>query len=115
MPHHRRLSDRRSADHERVSLPAKFVIHTVGPVYAMGTRRAGVLASCYRNTLRLAADNGVRTIAFPAISLRRVRYPDRGSEEIAVREDEGRAARANPLRLFRHDVYSAYERALRNV
>src|SRR5438128_5976508 len=50
-------------------LPAKYVIHTVGPVWHGGDRgEAELLASCYRNTLRLAAEHGIRSIAFPAIS-----------------------------------------------
>src|SRR3977135_4328973 len=50
-------------------LPAKFVIHTVGPVWRRGAHgEAELLASCYRNSLRRAVENRVRTIAFPAIS-----------------------------------------------
>src|SRR6059036_428992 len=50
-------------------LPAKFVIHTVGPVWHGGTRgEPELLASCYRHSLRLAVEHDVRSIAFPAIS-----------------------------------------------
>ena len=74
-------------------LPARHVIHTVGPVWNGGTRaEAALLASCYRSSLALAAENGVRTIAFPAISCGVYGYPLDQAVEIAVREcDEGLA------------------------
>jgi len=57
-------------------LPARFVIHTVGPVWRGGAHgEADLLASCYRSSLRLAAENGVRSIAFPAIGTGIYRYP----------------------------------------
>jgi O-acetyl-ADP-ribose deacetylase (regulator of RNase III) len=57
-------------------LPAKHVIHTVGPVYGRGGKdKAELLAACYRNSLRLAAEQGLRTIAFPAISTGIYGYP----------------------------------------
>lgn len=66
-------------------LPAKFVIHTPGPVWHGGGRgEAELLASCYRNSLRLAEENGCRTIAFPCISTGVYGYPKREAAEIAV-------------------------------
>jgi len=66
-------------------LPARFVIHTVGPVWSGGDRgEAEVLASCYRNSLRLAVENGIKTIAFPAISCGAYRYPIREAARIAL-------------------------------
>jgi len=57
-------------------LPARFVIHTVGPVWRGGNHgEAELLASCYRSSLRLAVKNGVRSIAFPAISCGVYGYP----------------------------------------
>jgi O-acetyl-ADP-ribose deacetylase (regulator of RNase III) len=57
-------------------LPAKHVIHTVGPVYGRGGKdKAELLAACYRNSLALAVENGLRTIAFPAISTGVYGYP----------------------------------------
>ncbi len=51
------------------NLAARFIIHTVGPFWSGGKHgEAEILANCYRNSLRLAAENGIRTIAFPAIS-----------------------------------------------
>lgn len=57
-------------------LPAKNVIHTVGPVWREGKNREGeLLASCYRNSLRLAEENGVKSIAFPSISTGTYGFP----------------------------------------
>jgi O-acetyl-ADP-ribose deacetylase len=66
-------------------LPARFVIHTVGPVWSGGKRgEPETLANCYRNSLRIASENGVRTIAFPAISCGAYRYPIDDAARIAV-------------------------------
>ena len=66
-------------------LPARFVIHTVGPVWSGGRRgEAETLTNCYRNSLRVAGENGVRTIAFPAISCGAYRYPIADAAKIAV-------------------------------
>jgi len=55
---------------------AKHVIHTVGPVYGRGGKdKAELLAACYRNSLSLAAEKGLKTIAFPAISTGIYGYP----------------------------------------
>jgi O-acetyl-ADP-ribose deacetylase (regulator of RNase III) len=68
-------------------LPARHVIHTVGPVWNGGTRaEATLLASCYRESLALAAEHGIRTIAFPAISCGIYGYPLEEAVKIAVRE-----------------------------
>ena len=68
-------------------LPARFVIHTVGPVWKGGhAREPELLANCYRNSLHLAADQGIRSIAFPAISCGVYRYPLDQAAQIAVRE-----------------------------
>lgn len=68
-------------------LPAKFVIHTVGPVWHGGTRGEDeLLANCYRNSLGLAAKNGIRSSAFPAVSTGVYRFPLDRAAAIAVRE-----------------------------
>jgi O-acetyl-ADP-ribose deacetylase (regulator of RNase III) len=67
------------------SLPARFVIHTVGPVWSGGHRgEPQTLANCYRNSLLLAVENDIRTIAFPAISCGAYRYPIADAAKIAV-------------------------------
>ena len=68
-------------------LPAKFVIHTVGPVYRDGLHgEPEKLAACYRNSLALAAENGCKSIAFPCISTGIYGYPKEEAAKIAVRE-----------------------------
>jgi O-acetyl-ADP-ribose deacetylase (regulator of RNase III) len=68
-------------------LPAKWVIHTVGPVWrGGGYGEAELLAECYRNSLQLAAERGVKTIAFPAISCGIYGYPVEKAARIAVKE-----------------------------
>jgi O-acetyl-ADP-ribose deacetylase (regulator of RNase III) len=66
-------------------LPARFVIHTVGPVWRGGERgEPEILASCYRNSLRLAVENGVRSIAFPSISTGAYGYPVEKAAPVAL-------------------------------
>ena len=68
-------------------LPARWVIHTAGPVWSGGdSREDGLLAACYRNSLSLAVKSGVRTIAFPAISTGVYRFPLEQATAIAVSE-----------------------------
>jgi O-acetyl-ADP-ribose deacetylase len=68
------------------NLPAKHVIHTVGPVWHGGNRdEAELLASCYRTSLQLCVEHGLKTIAFPAISCGVYGYPIEEAVPIAVR------------------------------
>ena len=68
------------------NLPAKFVIHTVGPVWHGGSRNEDqLLANCYRHSLKVAQDNQIRTIAFPAISTGVYRFPIDRAAQIAVK------------------------------
>jgi len=67
------------------SLPAKHVIHTVGPVWFGGNRNEpGLLESCYKNSLSLASSNQLKTIAFPNISTGVYGYPKRDAAMIAI-------------------------------
>ena len=69
------------------NLKAKFVIHTVGPVWKVGTNgEPQLLASCYRICLQLAIENQIQTIAFPSISTGVYGYPIIQASQIAVRE-----------------------------
>jgi O-acetyl-ADP-ribose deacetylase (regulator of RNase III) len=74
-------------------LPARYVIHTVGPVWKGGHKNEPeLLASCYRESLRLANALDLRTIAFPAISCGVYHYPLREAAEIALRESRSTLA-----------------------
>ena len=67
-------------------LPARFVIHTVGPIWTGGKNgEAEILANCYRNSLQLAKKNGIKTLALPAISCGAYGYPIPAAAAIAIR------------------------------
>ena len=99
-------------------LPERFVIHTVGPIWRGGKRgEARILANCYRNSLRLAVENEIKTIAFPAISCGAYGYPIEQAAQIALETTrEFLAATQNIHRvifvLWGDDVYDAYREAL---
>jgi len=84
------------------ALVAKGVIHTVGPVWRGGSvGEAKLLADCYRNSLALAAENGFRTIAFPAISTGVYGYPLEAATSVAVKEARRhQALHEMPLRIL---------------
>ena len=96
-------------------LPAKHVIHTVGPVWHGGDRgEAELLASCYRASLRLAVEHGIRSLAFPAISCGIYGYPVDAATRIAVREVSHFAGPIDRVIFvcFGDEVCAAYEHAL---
>jgi len=89
-------------------LPAKYVIHTVGPVWSGGRRREPeLLRGCYVNALRLAAQHGVRSIAFPSISTGAYRYPIEQAARIAVETVRGELAKPTTVELVRFVCFSA--------
>ena len=100
-------------------LPARFVIHTVGPIYDDGTRgEPDLLASCHRESLRLAVANGARTIAFPAISCGVYGYPIPDAARIALGTVVGFLAEETAIEqvifaCFGDDVTAAFTDALR--
>ncbi|MBR4598574.1 MAG: O-acetyl-ADP-ribose deacetylase [Treponema sp.] len=75
-------------------LPARFVIHTVGPIYYEHTpaEAESLLTSCYENSLKLAREKGLKTIAFPLISAGVYGYPQRDAIRVAVETIKGHAA-----------------------
>ena len=99
-------------------LPAKYVIHTVGPVWRGGGHAEPErLAGCYRNALDLAAGNGIDGLAFPAISCGVYGYPIDRAVAIAVREvrrwlDRGAAPAQIVFCCFGADLATAYRREL---
>jgi O-acetyl-ADP-ribose deacetylase (regulator of RNase III) len=102
-------------------LPARYVIHTVGPVWRGGARgEDGLLAACYRNSLALAKEHGVRTIAFPSISTGVYGFPMDRAARIAVRECRAfleREPGCEEIRLvcFGAAALAVHEEALREV
>jgi O-acetyl-ADP-ribose deacetylase (regulator of RNase III) len=100
------------------NLPARFIIHTVGPVWRGGRRgEAEVLASCYRNSLQLAVGNGIKTIAFPAISCGVYRYPISEASQIAVETTREFLANSDEIDklifvVATDEIFAAYRRLL---
>ena len=99
-------------------LPADHVIHTVGPIWHGGNNKeAELLATCYRNCFRLARNNHIKTIAFPAISTGVYGFPREMAAKIAIREIKAALA-TNPelenviLVCFNPQTKQAYEKAL---
>ncbi len=99
-------------------LAARFVIHTVGPVWRGGKRgEPETLANCYRNSLQTAVENGIKTIAFPAISCGAYGYPVQQAAQIAVKTTREFLANENKIEkvifvLWSNDIYEAYRELL---
>ena len=100
------------------ALPARHVIHTVGPVWSGGNRgEPDTLANCYRNSLRLAVENSLRTIAFPAISCGAYRYPIAEAAAIAVETTRAFLRESNSITavtfvVSTDEIEAAYNRLL---
>lgn len=99
-------------------LPARFVIHTVGPIWRAGKHgEPETLANCYRNSLQLAVENGIKTIAFPAISCGAYGYPILESAQIALKTTREFLANTDQIDkvifvLWGQEIYDAYRRIL---
>lgn len=100
-------------------LKARYVIHTVGPVYRGGTKReAGLLSGCYKNSLDIARERGIKSIAFPSISTGAYGYPMEDAARVAIKTvidylKEHSEIGLVRFVLFGHEAYEAYERALK--
>ena len=98
------------------NLPAKFVIHTVGPIYSKNTEhrtQSTELRDCYINSLRLAAEKGLKSIAFPSISTGAYRYPLPEAAPIAVQAVKDFLKQETSIKevyfvLFNDQTYEAY-------
>jgi O-acetyl-ADP-ribose deacetylase (regulator of RNase III) len=99
-------------------LPARFVIHTVGPIWRGGKHgEPETLADCYLNSLQLAVENGIKTIAFPAISCGAYGYPVEEAAQIAAKTTREFLANADRLEkvifvLWGEEIYDAYRQLL---
>jgi O-acetyl-ADP-ribose deacetylase (regulator of RNase III) len=99
-------------------LPARFVIHTVGPVWRGGKHgESETLANCYRNSFQLALENRIKTIAFPAISCGAYGYPVEEAARIALETTREFLAMSDEIQkvtfvVWGDDVYDAYRQNL---
>ncbi|MEU3415612.1 MULTISPECIES: O-acetyl-ADP-ribose deacetylase [unclassified Streptomyces] len=95
-------------------LDARWVIHTVGPVWSPAEDRSDLLASCYRESLRVADDLGARTVAFPAISTGVYRWPMADAARIAARTVRTAPTAVEEIRfvLFDTQAYETFAREL---
>ena len=95
-------------------LRARWVIHTVGPVYSHAEDRSGLLASCHVESLRVADEIGARVVAFPAISTGVYGYPLDEAAPVALTAARGAQTRVEEVRfvLFDQVAYDAFVRAL---
>jgi O-acetyl-ADP-ribose deacetylase (regulator of RNase III) len=95
-------------------LPARWVIHTVGPVYAQESDPAALLASCHTESLGVADELGATTVAFPAISTGVYGYPVDEAAAVAIDAVRGAQTSVDEVRfvLFGDDAYGAFRRAL---
>ncbi|MFF9767917.1 O-acetyl-ADP-ribose deacetylase [Streptomyces sp. NPDC053086] len=93
-------------------LDARWVIHTVGPVYSRSEDRSDLLASCYRESLRVAAELGARTVALPAVSTGVYRWPMEDAARIAVEAVRSTRTAVEEARfvLFDDQAYEAFAR-----
>lgn len=98
-------------------LPARWVIHTVGPVYSRSEDRGPLLASCQTESLRIADDLGATTVAFPAISTGVYGYPVELAAPVAIGAVRSASTGVEDVRfvLFDRPTYEAFERALRDA
>jgi len=99
-------------------LPAKFVIHTVGPVWTGGERgESELLKSCYQSVFKIARENGIRSLAFPAISCGAYRFPVERAVKIAVAETVAELVSSDAIQkvvfaCFGDEIFQAYQKGV---
>jgi len=102
-------------------LSAKWVIHTVGPIWGGGNRgEDGLLASCYRNCFKAAKEKGIKTIAFPSISTGAYGFPLERATQIALKETKNFLATDKTITkvvfvCFGEKVLNAYKEAAKKI
>ena len=102
-------------------LPAKFVIHTVGPVWTGGERgEPELLKSCYQSVFKIAREKGIRSLAFPAISCGVYRFPVERAVKIAVGETVAELVSSDAIQkvmfaCFGDEIFQAYLKAVDRV
>ena len=89
------------------ALPNRSVVHCLGPVYGRDEPAAELLSSCYREALKLADDNGIASIAFPAISTGAFGYPSEAAARVAVNTVAESAAGLAAVELVRFVLHNA--------
>src|SRR5581483_6212274 len=96
------------------AMRCEWVVHVVGPVFSRHEDRSHLLASCYREALRLAEEVGARSLAFPAVSAGVYGWPIESAARIAVSTVRASETRVQDIRfvLFNRDAYDAFARAL---
>jgi O-acetyl-ADP-ribose deacetylase (regulator of RNase III) len=96
------------------NLPARWVIHTVGPVFSRSEDRSALLASCHTEALRVADELGASSVAFPAISTGVYGYPLELAAPVAIRAVMGSDTNVEEVRfvLYDEDAFGAFQRAL---
>lgn len=87
-------------------LPNRYVIHCLGPVFGIDKPEEKLLADCYRNALKLAEENGIESIAFPAISTGVFGYPVQQAAEVAFRAIREKITGLQKIKLIRFVLYS---------
>lgn len=102
-------------------LPAKFVIHTVGPVWQGGERdEPELLKSCYQSVFKIARENGIRSLAFPAISCGVYRFPVERAVKIALGETVAELINSDAIQkvtfaCFGDEAFQAYQKAVDGI
>jgi O-acetyl-ADP-ribose deacetylase len=99
-------------------MPCRWVVHVVGPVYSRQTDRSELLASCYREALRVSDELGARSVAFPAVSAGIFGWPMAGAADIAVRTVRATSTRVvTQVRfvLFSESAFVEFARAVAEV
>ncbi|HGE71971.1 TPA: O-acetyl-ADP-ribose deacetylase [Candidatus Poribacteria bacterium] len=103
------------------NLPARYVIHTVGPIWSGGNNNEpDLLANCYKNSLKLAVENGIKTVSFPSISTGAYGYPIDQAATVALKAVIDFLRNDDSLEevifvLFNEAIYKSYENALKEI